>query len=89
MSRASQVDSHFDILKFFPDMTDIIACKKALKWIDVPTSRLKIFLERKARAVDFFCVFCAHYRNQKCEAKEYEKLYRVDSQLHDCDVKFH
>ena len=54
MSRASQVDSHFDILKFFPDMTDIIACKKALKWIDVPTSRLKIFLERKARAVDFF-----------------------------------
>ena len=39
-------------------MTDIIACKKALKWIDVPTSRLKILLEREARAGDFF-VFSA------------------------------
>ena len=39
-------------------MTDIVACKKAHKWIDVPTSRLKIFLERKARAGDFF-VFSA------------------------------
>ena len=70
-------------------MTDIIASKNAHKWIDVPTSRLKIFLEREAaRAGDFF-VFCAYYRNRKCEAKEYEKLYRVDSQLQDCRVKFH
>ena len=35
-------------------MTDTIACKKALKWIDVPTSRLKVFLEREAQAGDFF-----------------------------------
>ena len=70
-------------------MTDIIASKNAHKWIDVPTSRLKIYLEREARAGDFFCVFCAYYRNRKCEAKEYEKLYRVDSQLHDYHVKFH
>ena len=40
-------------------MTDIIASKNAHKWIDVPTSRLKIFLEREAaRAGDFF-VFSA------------------------------
>ena len=39
-------------------MTVIIASKNAHKWIDVPTSRLKIYPQRETRAGDFF-VFSA------------------------------